>query len=64
MIQPVVITSDAIYIYDDNGTEIVSWTEQEWIDDPSIVPSICNAIYIRLTEGAQGLREAIWWGLT
>jgi hypothetical protein len=43
----VCISSDSIAIYEHNidmDYEIVSWIQQEWIDDPNTVISICNAI--------------------
>ena len=46
-------TNYGIYLRDALGEEIVSWTGQEWIEDPSVVASIVNAICI---HGA-GIRE-------
>lgn len=34
---------DQISIFDNKG-EVVMWTEQEWVEDPSIVFSITNAV--------------------
>ena len=33
-----------------NGTEIVGWTESEWIEDPQVVFSIANAIHLAYTD--------------
>lgn len=56
-LEPVVLDCDddmsngAIYIYDIDGVEIHSWTEDEWKEDPTVVMAICNAIKLRLTYG-------------
>ncbi len=39
------ITEDTIGIYD-GVVELVHWIESEWIEDPSVVISICNAIVL------------------
>lgn len=36
--------SDEVVINDRDGNEIVKWVRKEWEDDPSILPSISNAI--------------------
>ena len=52
------INDDSIYIEDEHG-EIVSWVEDEWIEDPSVIISISNAIDIYHSEGPESLREHI-----
>jgi hypothetical protein len=54
----VVITNDAVYINDKDG-EIVSWTDEEWIKDPNIVPAILHAITLYYTKGPKVLRRFI-----
>ena len=41
----VVVTEDSVTILH-NNEEIVHWVSDEWEEDPSIVPSIANAIKI------------------
>lgn len=41
----VVVTEDSVTILH-NDEEIVHWISDEWEEDPSIVPSIANAIKI------------------
>lgn len=50
------VFEDGVYIYDHNGVEIVSWTEDEWEQDPSVVASIANALVIFYTEGEYALK--------
>lgn len=57
--EPIVIAEDAVYIYDESGTEIVSWIEDEWITEPIVVLAILNAVVIRLTQGSQALKDKI-----
>lgn len=40
----------ALYITDAYGNEIVSWTGDEWIEDPSTVAAMVNAI-LQYSEG-------------
>lgn len=44
------VFSDGIYIYDALGNEIVSWISDEWERDPSIVPSIANAVKLAFDD--------------
>ena len=55
------IEADGIYITKDNGEEVVMWDEQEWRDDPTVVPAIANAVRLALTNPAD-LRDklSIW----
>ena len=41
----VIVTEDSVTILH-NQEEIVHWVSDEWEEDPSIVPSIANAIKI------------------
>jgi hypothetical protein len=45
MIVQVEITEDSVTVLH-NQEEIVHWVSDEWEEDPSIVPSIANAIKI------------------
>jgi len=47
---------DYILILDDQG-EIVKWLKSEWIDNPELVFSMCNAVKLH-TEG-RNLREIL-----
>ena len=49
------IENEYVCISDDKG-EIVYWHHEEWEEDPSIVPSILNAIKIYYTQGVNSLR--------
>lgn len=42
-------TDAEIRIYD-GDTELVGWTEQEWIDEPQVVFSIVNAAVLAHTN--------------
>lgn len=49
------LDSESVNIYIDNGenkepTHIVYWHEDEWLEDPSIVVSIINAIQLFYTN--------------
>jgi hypothetical protein len=44
------IQQDSVYIYDDNDNEVASWTESEWLDDPTIITSIFSAIDLAHTD--------------
>lgn len=41
---------DAIGIYEDNGDELVYWTEDEWREDSQVVFSIGNAVLMSQTD--------------
>lgn len=45
----VIITENSVTITHDNE-EIVHWVSDEWEEDPSIVPSITNAIKLAYTD--------------
>ena len=51
-------STDGIYIHDEHG-EIVSWVEDEWINDHEVVFAIANAIRLYYEEGPQALRKRI-----
>jgi len=40
------ICSEEITISMRDGTEVVHWVEDEWVEDPTIVPAIANAIHL------------------
>ena len=44
------ICEDEVTIYTEDGTEVVHWVCDEWIEDPTIVPSIANAIHLAHTD--------------
>ena len=48
------ITNDFVRIYE-GDEEIVGWVSDEWDEDPSILPSIANAILI--ASGDNGIKE-------
>lgn len=45
----VIVTESSVTILHDNE-EIVHWVSDEWEEDPSIVPSISNAIKLSYTD--------------
>ena len=51
-------TDTEIRILDSHG-EIVSWTEEEWIEDPQVVFSIVNAVRLGTLHGGDYLRRKI-----
>jgi hypothetical protein len=55
----VAIFEDEVYICDQDGIRVASWIKQEWIDDPSVLNSIVNAIAISLLSGTKKLKEMI-----
>lgn len=52
------VLGEHISISDANG-EIIYWDQQEWMDDPTIVPAIVNAVTIGLEQGGTALRHVI-----
>jgi len=48
------ITNDFVRIYE-REEEIVGWVSDEWDEDPSILPTIANAILI--ASGDNGIKE-------
>ena len=54
----VVLDADSVYLHDDEG-EIVMWTQDEWTDDPQLVPVIVNAINIGHAQGPQAVRATL-----
>ena len=44
------IDNTEITIYDEQGYEVVHWVDTEWMEDPSIVPAIANAIRMAFEE--------------
>jgi hypothetical protein len=58
----VIVEEEGIYINDENGTEIVSWTIDEWKEDTEfVVPAIANAIKMALMKGPDALKTSIKW---
>ena len=43
------IYPEEITISLEDGTEVVHWVEDEWLEDPTIVPAIANAIHLAHT---------------
>ena len=39
-----------VTVYDEEGYEVVHWVDVEWMEDPSIVPAIANAIRMASEE--------------
>ena len=45
------ITEDYIDISTSDGTPVVSWSKEEWVEDSSfVVPAIANAILLATTD--------------
>jgi hypothetical protein len=45
------ITEEYIDITTSDGTPVVSWSKEEWVEDPSfVVPAIANAILLASTD--------------
>jgi hypothetical protein len=53
------LAEDSIHIHDEHGKEVVMWIQDEWIDDPSVVLSIANAICIFYEKGPDAIKELI-----
>jgi|GEM_PF-4715347 len=53
------MTDDELRIYDQNDQEIVIWTQDQWIDDPSLVLSMVNAVHILHTQGPEFLKTIL-----
>ena len=51
------LSNGALYIYDTDGKEIVSWTEDEWKKDPTVVMSMCQCLITFFTQGDVGLKS-------
>lgn len=54
----ITITGDGVYIADADGTELVCWIKDEWIEDPNVVISIVNAVKIAMMD-VQQLKDII-----
>lgn len=54
----IMLGEDYIRIYHDQK-EIVGWTMQEWIEDPTVVTSIFEAIIIVANEGTEELARIL-----
>lgn len=52
-----VINQDSITILDNEGKEIVHWIQDEWTEDPTVVPSIANAVHVFHTQGIEYLKN-------
>jgi hypothetical protein len=50
--------SDGVYLGDERG-EIVCWVQDEWEQEPSLVPTIVHAAELLLTRGGNALRQRI-----
>ena len=48
------ILEEEITISLEDGTEVVHWVEDEWLEDPTITPCIANAVNLAYTD-PQGL---------
>lgn len=53
------IGEDSISITGPDEEEVVYWHQDEWIEDPSVVLSIVNAVNILHEEGLEGIRRRI-----
>jgi|TARA_R110001592_G_C13073511_1_gene742015 hypothetical protein len=56
--KPDVIITESSVTITHNNEEIVHWVSDEWEEDPSIVPSITNAIKLAYTDVVH-LRELV-----
>lgn len=52
-------TDGEIFIFDDDGQEVVMWNKDEWIEDPSIIPAIKNAVRLAKKGKVEELKELI-----
>ena len=50
------ITSDHIALFD-GEEELIYWDQEEWREDPSVVPPIAAAITLGFTEGPDAVRS-------
>lgn len=60
------VDEDYIAIFG-NGVEVVSWTSDEWQEDPSIVPAIVNSVLYAKEHGVEQYALSIrkqWYGRT
>lgn len=48
--------TSGVYLYDIHG-EIVSWVNEEWENEPSLVAKILHAVASGFTEGPDQLRQ-------
>lgn len=53
------IDEDGIFIYDQQGNEIVSWNTDEFKEDETVCLSALNAVKIFYEEGELALKEYI-----
>jgi len=54
------IYPEEITISTADGLEVVHWVEDEWQEDPTIVPAIANAIHLAHTEPDELIRINRW----
>lgn len=54
---------DYIRFYSVGKEEIVGWTQDEWVEDPSVVLSIAHAAAIAAKDGILRLRRRIEYGV-
>jgi hypothetical protein len=52
------IECDSVKIYEDDMSEVVSWVQDEWLEDFETVTSIFNAIKLAYTDPA-ALRQTV-----
>lgn len=58
--QPLItLNDDYISISDQESTQIVVWHQDEWAEDPSLVPTIANAILVAQTKGTTFLKDML-----
>ena len=50
------ISADGVYIDQEDGTEVVCWTEDEWMEDPSVTICIASAVHMAHTEPDELIR--------
>ena len=48
-----------VTIFDDDGQEVVTWVEDEWIEDPSIIPAIKNAVRLAKQGKVEEIKRMI-----
>jgi len=57
----VITGEDHVTIADDDGFEVVHWTEDEWQEDPALAPAIASACALAIIN-PRGLIEGLFGG--
>lgn len=54
-----ITTDDTVTIITDDGYEVAHWTEDEWVEDPSLVPNIAFAVSL-IERDPRGLIDRLY----